>query len=147
MAFLLPQTSFFLAIFLLLLMLSMSKASLDVHYYYQTCPQAEKIISETVYHASMNDPKVSARILRMFFHDCFIRVRINFVSYLFNLNLFIFYVCCFILNGWVRSQLITLLTGMWCFGLAGLNSREPSGERWSSKYFSCSILCDWECEN
>lgn len=74
MALLLPKTNFVLAIFLLLLMLSTSKGSLDVHYYHQTCPQAENIIFETVRKASINDPKVPARILRMFFHDCFIRV-------------------------------------------------------------------------
>ncbi|RVW72966.1 Peroxidase 66 [Vitis vinifera] len=73
MALLLPKTNFVLAIFLLLLMLSTSKGSLDVHYYHQTCPQAENIIFETVRKASINDPKVPARILRMFFHDCFIR--------------------------------------------------------------------------
>ncbi|QCD95138.1 peroxidase 66 [Vigna unguiculata] len=52
---------------------SMSQAELDAHYYDKTCPQAEKIISDTVLRASKFDPKVPARILRMFFHDCFIR--------------------------------------------------------------------------
>ncbi|KAK8714692.1 hypothetical protein V6N13_042043 [Hibiscus sabdariffa] len=52
---------------------SRSKAALDAHYYDQTCPQAEKIIRDTVRNASMFDTKVPARILRMFFHDCFIR--------------------------------------------------------------------------
>ncbi|KDP22346.1 hypothetical protein JCGZ_26177 [Jatropha curcas] len=46
---------------------------LDAYYYNRTCPQAEKIILETVQNASMHDTKVPARILRMFFHDCFIR--------------------------------------------------------------------------
>ncbi|OMO97951.1 Plant peroxidase [Corchorus olitorius] len=57
----------------LVLNVSFSKAALDVHYYDRTCPNAEKIILEAVRNASMHDPKVSARILRMFFHDCFIR--------------------------------------------------------------------------
>ncbi|BAU02421.1 hypothetical protein LR48_Vigan10g081900 [Vigna angularis] len=52
---------------------SMSQAELDAHYYDKTCPQAENIISDTVLSASKFDPKVPARILRMFFHDCFIR--------------------------------------------------------------------------
>jgi peroxidase len=61
--------------FLLLILISPSKAVLNnAHYYDQTCPQAEKIIFETVRNASMHDPKVPARILGMFFHDCFIRV-------------------------------------------------------------------------
>ncbi|KAJ1402527.1 Secretory peroxidase [Sesbania bispinosa] len=69
----LPSKTIFPIIFLLFTIFSLSKAELDAHYYDQTCPQLEKIISETVLNASMHDPKVPARILRMFFHDCFIR--------------------------------------------------------------------------
>ncbi|KAK4796790.1 hypothetical protein SAY86_029116 [Trapa natans] len=58
---------------LLLPMAALSKASLDVHYYDQACSRAEEIILETVENATRYDPKVSARLLRMFFHDCFIR--------------------------------------------------------------------------
>lgn len=64
----------FAIIFLYLMTLSpISEAGLDAHYYDKTCPQAEKIITDTVVTASKFDPKVPARILRMFFHDCFIR--------------------------------------------------------------------------
>ena len=62
------------AISFLLILISPSKAVLNDHYYDQACPQAGKIIFETVRNASMHDPKVPARVLRMFFHDCFIRV-------------------------------------------------------------------------
>lgn len=51
-----------------------SEAALDAHYYDRSCPVAEKIILETVKNATLYDPKVPARLLRMFFHDCFIRV-------------------------------------------------------------------------
>ncbi|EOY23047.1 Peroxidase, putative [Theobroma cacao] len=61
-------------VFLVLIIeVSQSKAALDARYYDQTCPEAEKIILDTVRNASMHDPKVPARILRMFFHDCFVR--------------------------------------------------------------------------
>ncbi|KAM3682379.1 hypothetical protein ACB098_12G069400 [Castanea mollissima] len=50
-------------------MASLPTALLYAHYYDKTCPQAENIILGTVYNASMHDPKVPARILRMFFHD------------------------------------------------------------------------------
>ncbi|XP_010693446.2 peroxidase 66 [Beta vulgaris subsp. vulgaris] len=50
-----------------------SHAALNAHYYDQTCPQAEFIVAQTVRNASLFDPKVPARLLRMFFHDCFIR--------------------------------------------------------------------------
>ncbi|XP_050209097.1 peroxidase 66-like [Mercurialis annua] len=63
----------FLTISLFLFVVSHSEAALDAHYYDQTCPQAEKIILQTVRNASIYDPKVPARLLRMFFHDCFIR--------------------------------------------------------------------------
>lgn len=65
----------FSIIFLGLMAVLRSQAALDVHYYDRTCPEAEKIIRYTVLNASMHDAKVPARILRMFFHDCFIRVR------------------------------------------------------------------------
>ncbi|XP_027367447.1 peroxidase 66 [Abrus precatorius] len=69
----LAAKNIFPIIFLLFTIFSESKAELNAHYYDQTCPQLEKIISETVLNASKHDPKVPPRILRMFFHDCFIR--------------------------------------------------------------------------
>lgn len=73
----------------LLITVPLSKAALDAHYYDQTCPEAEKIILHTVRNASIYDPKVPARILRMFFHDCFIRVRhFPLILYMLILKLF-----------------------------------------------------------
>ncbi|XP_059304879.1 peroxidase 66 [Lycium ferocissimum] len=60
-------------VFLVLLTVPLCSATLGVQYYDQTCPQAEDIIYQTIRNASIYDPKVPARILRMFFHDCFIR--------------------------------------------------------------------------
>ncbi|KAL7108453.1 hypothetical protein ACP275_06G113300 [Erythranthe tilingii] len=63
-----------MSILLLLVgIISQSGAILDANYYEKTCPQAENIINQAVRNATLNDPKVPARILRMFFHDCFIR--------------------------------------------------------------------------
>lgn len=80
-----PRILVFLApfLFLLLVEVPLSSSVLDAHYYDQICPQADKIIFETLQNASMHDPKVPARILRMFFHDCFIRV--GSITYLFLL--------------------------------------------------------------
>ncbi|KAJ9539693.1 hypothetical protein OSB04_026199 [Centaurea solstitialis] len=58
---------------LILTVAPLSEAALSANYYDQTCPQAENIIHQTVRNASIYDPKVPARLLRMFFHDCFIR--------------------------------------------------------------------------
>jgi hypothetical protein len=48
-----------------------------------TCPQAEKIILGTIYDASMHYPKVLTQILRMFFHDYFVRVHVYDLSVFF----------------------------------------------------------------
>lgn len=61
------------AFILILTVVQLSEAALSANYYDQTCPQAENIIYQTVRNASIYDPKVPARLLRMFFHDCFIR--------------------------------------------------------------------------
>ncbi|XP_076923628.1 peroxidase 66-like [Bidens hawaiensis] len=61
------------AFILILTVIPFSQSALTADYYHQTCPQAENIIYQTVRNASIYDPKVSARLLRMFFHDCFIR--------------------------------------------------------------------------
>ncbi|XP_015878043.3 peroxidase 66 [Ziziphus jujuba] len=71
-----PNTIFYgiiLVVSIFNVIVPQSNATLNAHYYGETCSQAEKIISLTVYNASIYDPKVPARILRMFFHDCFIR--------------------------------------------------------------------------
>ncbi|KAI3959662.1 hypothetical protein MKW92_017794 [Papaver armeniacum] len=60
-------------VFLFLIVIPLSIAVLDSHYYDQTCPQAEHIIADTIRNASLYDSKVPARLLRMFFHDCFVR--------------------------------------------------------------------------
>ncbi|XP_077231393.1 peroxidase 64-like [Tasmannia lanceolata] len=47
--------------------------SLSLNYYDQTCPEAESTITNVVKQAMMADKTVSAALLRMHFHDCFIR--------------------------------------------------------------------------
>lgn len=47
---------------------------LSLNYYDKTCPQAEAIITNVVNEAVKADKKVPAALLRMHFHDCFIRV-------------------------------------------------------------------------
>ncbi|CAA3020830.1 peroxidase 64 [Olea europaea subsp. europaea] len=47
--------------------------ALSVDYYHQTCPMVESTIQEAVKKAMMNDNTVPAALLRMHFHDCFVR--------------------------------------------------------------------------
>ncbi|KAK1586710.1 hypothetical protein Q3G72_005347 [Acer saccharum] len=46
---------------------------LEYDYYRETCPQAEKIVSSRMARIYEEDQDVSAGLLRLFFHDCFIR--------------------------------------------------------------------------
>ncbi|KAF8410386.1 hypothetical protein HHK36_002914 [Tetracentron sinense] len=62
-------------LFCTLLIFSVSSLvnSLSLNYYDKTCPQAESAVTNAVQEATMNDNTVPAALLRMHFHDCFIR--------------------------------------------------------------------------
>ncbi|KAK9074791.1 hypothetical protein SSX86_003109 [Deinandra increscens subsp. villosa] len=47
--------------------------SLSSNHYAKTCPNVESLIRKAVRDAATNDKKVPAALLRMHFHDCFIR--------------------------------------------------------------------------
>lgn len=47
--------------------------SLSLNYYEKTCPDVEFIVAKTVKAAKAEDKTVPAALLRMHFHDCFIR--------------------------------------------------------------------------
>ncbi|XP_044475171.1 peroxidase 64-like [Mangifera indica] len=57
----------------LMLQISSPVFSLDVHYYDHTCPGLETTVTNAVGKAMKNDKTVPAALLRMHFHDCFIR--------------------------------------------------------------------------
>lgn len=62
---------------------SSSVAALSTSYYDHSCPQLEHLVRNAVKKAMMNDKTVPAALLRMHFHDCFIRVIfVNLVSFL-----------------------------------------------------------------
>lgn len=48
--------------------------SLSLNYYEKTCPDLEFIAARVVREATSKDKTVPAALLRMHFHDCFIRV-------------------------------------------------------------------------
>ncbi|KAJ9564468.1 hypothetical protein OSB04_000434 [Centaurea solstitialis] len=47
--------------------------SLSSNYYAKTCPNVESLVRRAVRDAATSDKKVPAALLRMHFHDCFIR--------------------------------------------------------------------------
>ncbi|EOA19739.1 hypothetical protein CARUB_v10003841mg [Capsella rubella] len=46
---------------------------LKVGFYDKACPKAELIVKKVVFEAMKKDPTLGAPLLRMFFHDCFVR--------------------------------------------------------------------------
>lgn len=50
------------------------KGQLSMGFYANSCPGAESIITTAVRTASVVDPVLPAKILRLFFHDCFVQV-------------------------------------------------------------------------
>ncbi|KAJ4982248.1 hypothetical protein NE237_033085 [Protea cynaroides] len=65
--------SFAPILIMFLCFLGSSQAALKMNFYAKTCPKAEKIVLDYVKEHIPNAPTLAAPILRMHFHDCFVR--------------------------------------------------------------------------
>ncbi|XP_015073023.1 peroxidase 64-like [Solanum pennellii] len=61
------------SVFVIIFVLFSCVNALSSNYYDQTCPDAESTIRQVVKKAMSNDKTVPAALLRMHFHDCFVR--------------------------------------------------------------------------
>ncbi|GAU25921.1 hypothetical protein TSUD_16590 [Trifolium subterraneum] len=63
----------FSSLVLIILSISSLASSLQVGFYGYTCPSAEEIVRSTVNKAISLNPGIGAGLIRMHFHDCFVR--------------------------------------------------------------------------
>lgn len=64
----------FLNLIIIFSVVSTTGKSLSLNYYAKTCPNVEFIVAKAVKDATARDKTVPAALLRMHFHDCFVRV-------------------------------------------------------------------------
>ena len=75
---------FDLAIVVVVLMIYPAEG-LRVGFYEKSCPLAEAITKNVVKQTLAVSPSLSGPLLRMFYHDCFVRVSIYFIFLLLHL--------------------------------------------------------------
>ncbi|KAF8019813.1 hypothetical protein BT93_G0490 [Corymbia citriodora subsp. variegata] len=56
----------------LLLLLHPSNAQLSANFYATTCPNVSSIVQTVIQQALQSDPRITASLLRLHFHDCFV---------------------------------------------------------------------------
>jgi peroxidase len=68
---------FLLPLSLLLLAASSALAQLEIGYYRKSCPAVEAIVREEMVKIIAAAPSLAGPLLRLHFHDCFVRVSVH----------------------------------------------------------------------
>jgi peroxidase len=68
-------------------MASMANNGLSYNFYNTSCPKAESTVRGVVQEIIGNDASMGAAFIRLFFHDCFVRVRETYNVYNANISL------------------------------------------------------------
>lgn len=54
-----------------------NSAKLLARYYDKTCPNVQSVVRAVMAHKVTVDPSLAPAVLRLFFHDCFVNVRLQ----------------------------------------------------------------------
>jgi hypothetical protein len=65
--------------------------SLRKNFYKKSCPQAEQIVKNITQQRVFSRPELPAKLLRLHFHDCFVRVNIHSSLQTSNIFNYMFY--------------------------------------------------------
>lgn len=114
--------------------------SLSLNYYHKTCSNVESIVAQVVKDAVSKDTTVPAALLRLHFHDCFIRVSIS-TNWIIYCDWFFQFLCI-----WWWLIKIKIEKGLWRFCVAGVERWEQSGKGWTAECVSARIFCDRKCK-
>lgn len=84
-------TNGFLAATILSLLASAAYAQLSPAFYARSCPNLQTIVGSAMAQVVRQEPRMGASIIRLFFHDCFVNVRIYlFLPFLSLYSSFLF---------------------------------------------------------
>jgi len=124
-------------------------AELRVGFYTSTCPRAERIVREVVESHFSKDESIVGGLLRLHFHDCFVRVRPN---YIFSLHILLNRTCFYWWNhelGYnffvfdVMSQPCFHPLGLWNWNLKFQSEKVLNSHISCDKFLMMWVMSPW----